>query len=226
VGGGGGGELMARHLNLTDELFDYVRAFGTRETPAQIGLRAATVGRRGAGMQIGADEGAFMAFLVRLIGARRALEIGVFTGYSALSVAQALPADGRLVACDISDENVRLGMPFWREAGVEDKIDLRIGPALATLDGLLAEGQIFDFAFIDADKNNYDGYYERCLKLVRPGGVIAIDNVLWSGAVLDADDSSEDTVALRALNRKIRTDDRVDICLLPIGDGVTLARPR
>ena len=217
---------MARHLTLTDELFDYVRAFGTRETPAQAGLRAATVGRRGAGMQIGADQGAFMAFLVRLIGARRALEIGVFTGYSALSVAQALPADGRLVACDISDENVRVGMPFWREAGVGDKIDLRIGPALATLDGLLAEGAVFDFAFIDADKDNYDGYYERCLKLVRPGGVIAIDNVLWSGAVLDAADTSADTVALRALNTKIQADARVDMCLLPIGDGVTLARPR
>jgi predicted O-methyltransferase YrrM len=219
---------MSRHLPLSDELSAYVREVGTRETEIQRGLRAATAGRRNAMMQIGADQGQVMAFLVRLIGARRALEIGTFTGYSALAVASALPADGQLIACDVSDEYTSVGRPFWQQAGVAARIDLRLGPALATLDDLLARGEAggFDFAFIDADKSNYDGYYERCLVLVRKGGLIAIDNVLWSGAVLDAKDTSADTTALRALNRKIQADTRVDMCMLTIGDGLTLARPR
>jgi predicted O-methyltransferase YrrM len=211
---------------MTDALADYVAAVGARPTATQLALRAATVGRRGAGMQIGIDQGQFMAFLVTLTGASRALEIGTFTGYSALSVAAALPADGKLVACDVSREYTDIGRPFWREAGLDTRIDLRIGPAMDTLDRLLAQGEVFDFAFIDADKSNYDGYYERCLKLVRRGGLIGIDNVLWSGAVLDSADVSADTLALKALNRKIHADPRVDLCMLPIGDGLTLVRPR
>jgi predicted O-methyltransferase YrrM len=223
-----GGILMTRHLPLSDELDLYVRDVGTRETEVQRGLRAATAGRRNAMMQIGADQGQVMAFLVRLIGARRALEIGTFTGYSALAVAAALPEDGQLIACDVSAEYTSVGRPFWQQAGVAARIDLRLGPALATLDALLARGEAgrFDFAFIDADKSNYDGYYERCLVLVRKGGLIAIDNVLWGGAVLDAKDASADTAALRALNRKIQADTRVDMCMLTIGDGLTLVRPR
>ncbi|MCW3475034.1 class I SAM-dependent methyltransferase [Limobrevibacterium gyesilva] len=213
---------------MTDALAAYVAERGTRESDAQRGLRAATRGRPGAGMQIGPDQGQFMAFLVQLTGARRALEIGVFTGYSALSVAAALPEGGELVACDISEDYTSVGRPFWRQAGVDRRIDLRLGPALATLDGLLADGQdgTFDFAFIDADKTGYDAYYERCLVLVRRGGLIAIDNVLWGGAVIDPADTSPDTEALRALNRKIHADARVDMCLLPIGDGLTLVRRR
>ena len=217
---------MARHLAMSDELAAYVEEMGARLAPAQHGLREATRGHRAAGMQIGADQGQFMAFLVRTLGVRRALEIGTFTGYSALSVALALPADGRLVCCDISTEYTDIGRPFWEAAGVSGKIDLRIGPALETLDHLISSGGAdnFDFAFIDADKSNYAGYYERCLVLVRPGGVIAVDNVLWSGAVLNPADQTADTVALRALNRKLHADERVDISMLPIGDGLTLLR--
>jgi predicted O-methyltransferase YrrM len=179
-------------------------------------------------MQIGADQGQVMAFLVRLIGARRALEIGTFTGYSALAVAAALPEDGQLIACDVSEEYTSVGRPFWAKAGVAARIDLRLGPALATLDALLSHGEAggFDFAFIDADKPNYDGYYERCLKLVRKRGLIAIDNVLWSGAVADPKKTSADTKTLRALNRKIQADDRVEMSMLAIGDGLTLVSPR
>jgi predicted O-methyltransferase YrrM len=220
--------LMARHLPLSDRLDTYVREAGTRETEVQRGLRAATAGRPGAGMQIEPDQAQVMAFLVRLIGARRALEIGTFTGYSALAVAAALPEDGQLIACDLSADYTSVGRPFWQQAGVAARIDLRLGPALATLDALVARGEAggFDFAFIDADKQNYDGYYERCLVLVRAGGLIAIDNVLWGGAVLDAKDGSADTAALRALNRKIQADARVDMCMLTIGDGLSLVRPR
>ena len=168
-----------------------------------------------------------MALLIRLIGARRTIEIGVFTGYSALSVALALPDDGSVLACDISDEYTRVGVPHWQAAGVAHKIDLQLAPALATLDARLAAGEEgrYDFAFIDADKSGYDGYYERCLKLLRVGGLIAIDNTLWSGKVaVPAEDA--DTAALQALNRKLYADTRVDISMLPIGDGLTLARKR
>jgi len=219
---------MARSLGLSDDLYAYVQQVGTRLTPAQEGLRAATRGMNSAGMQIGPDQGQFMGFLVKLLGVKRALEIGTFTGYSALSVAQSLPADGRLVCCDISTEYTDVGKPFWQQAGVADRIDLRIGPAAATLDRLIADGgkDSFDFAFIDADKSNYDAYYERCLVLVRQGGVIAVDNVLWSGAVIDPAKNSEDTLALRALNRKLHADERVDLVMLAIGDGLTLLRRR
>ena len=219
---------MVKSLGLSEALYAYVQEVGTRMVPAQEGLRAATAGMKAAGMQIGADQGQFMGFLMRLIGVRRALEIGTFTGYSALSVALALPDDGKLVCCDISTEYTDIGLPFWEQAGVAGKIDLRIGPAVETLDRLIAEGGAdgFDFAFIDADKSNYDAYYERCLVLVRRGGVIAVDNTLWSGAVIDPADTSEDTVALRALNRKLYGDARVDIAMLSVSDGLTLLRRR
>ena len=219
---------MVKSLGLSDVLYAYVQEVGTRLAPAQEGLRAATAGMEAAGMQIGADQGQFMGFLVRLLGVKRALEVGTFTGYSALSVALALPDDGRLVCCDISTDYTDIGRPFWEQAGVAGKIDLRIGPAVQTLDRLIAEGGAdgFDFAFIDADKSNYDAYYERCLVLVRAGGVIAVDNVLWGGAVIDPAKNSADTVALRALNRKLHADERVDITMLAIGDGLTLLRRR
>jgi len=178
-------------------------------------------------MQIAPEQGALMAMLVKLMGARRTIEIGVFTGYSALAVALALPADGRVLACDISDEYTRIGRPFWQQAGVADKIDLQLAPALATLDARLAAGEsgAYDFAFIDADKPGYDAYYERCLQLLRPGGLIMIDNTLWSGDVARPAQSA-DTRALQALNDKLKGDERVDLCLLPFSDGVTLARKR
>ena len=221
--------MSRRTLNLDDTLIDYLHAHSLREHPAQTALREATRDHPHAGMQIAPEQGQFMALLVRLIGARRTIEIGVFTGYSALSVALALPDDGRLLACDISDEYTRVGRPYWESAGVAHKIDLRLAPALDTLDEQLAQGQAghYDFAFIDADKAGYDAYYERCLKLLRPGGLIAIDNVLWSGLVArPAAAGDADTAALKALNDKLHDDARVDLALLPIADGLTLARKR
>ncbi|MEO5843311.1 MAG: class I SAM-dependent methyltransferase, partial [Caldimonas sp.] len=194
----------------------------------QAALRAATAQHPQAGMQISPEQGQFMALLVKLLGARRALEVGVFTGYSALTVALALPADGTLLACDISDEYTRIGRSYWQQAGVADKIDLQLGPALATLDARLAAGEAgrYDFAFIDADKTGYDAYYERCLQLLRPGGMIAIDNTLWGGKVARPAGGDADTAALQALNAKLHGDERIDLSLLPIGDGLTLARKR
>jgi predicted O-methyltransferase YrrM len=174
-------------------------------------------------MQIGADQGQFLALLVRAIGARRCLEIGTFTGYSALAVAAALPKGGRIVCCDLNEQWAAIGRPFWKKAGVEKKIDLRIGPALQTLKTLKGP---FDFAFIDADKPNYLRYYEACLRLVRRGGIIAVDNTLWSGWVADPRARDADTVALREFNDRLRADERVEIALLPQGDGVTLALKR
>jgi caffeoyl-CoA O-methyltransferase len=176
-------------------------------------------------MQVSPEQGQFMALLVELIGARTALEVGVFTGYSSLRVALALPDDGAIVACDVSERWTDIGRRYWKEAGVEHKIDLRIAPAVETLDALLDEGRSssFDFAFIDADKENYAEYYERCLTLVRPRGLVAIDNTLWSGAVADVSDEGDDTIAIRALNEHIYADDRVTMSLLPVGDGLTLA---
>ena len=219
--------MAHRTLQLDDALYDYVLAHSLREHPAQIALREATKDHPHAGMQIGPEQGQFMALLARILGARRAIEIGVFTGYSALTVALALPDDGYLLACDISDEYTRIGRPYWQAAGVAHRIDLRIGPALQTLDAQLAAGETgaYDFAFIDADKTAYDAYYERCLELVRQGGVIVIDNVLWSGSVARPAKTA-DTKALQALNDKLHRDERVDLSLLPIGDGLTLARKR
>jgi caffeoyl-CoA O-methyltransferase len=179
-------------------------------------------------MQIAAEEGAFLALLAELTGARRCIEVGTFTGYSSTAVALALPEDGHLVCCDVSEEWTSVARRYWEEAGVADKIDLRIAPAVETLDRLLADGEesTYDFAFIDADKAGYDSYYERLLRLVRPGGLIAIDNTLWAGHVLDEDSDDEDTRAIQALNAKLATDERVSLCLLPVADGVTLARRR
>lgn len=219
--------MSNRSLNLDDTLYQYLLDHSLREHPAQLGLREATRSHQAAGMQISPEQGQFMALLVKLLGVRRAIEIGVFTGYSALSVALALPDDGYLLACDISDDYTRIGKPFWRDAGVSHKIDLQLAPALDTLDQRLSAGEAgqYDFAFIDADKVSYDTYYERCLQLLRPGGLIAIDNVLWSGAV--AQPSQEpDTQALQALNRKLHADTRIDLSMLPLGDGLTLARKR
>ena len=221
--------MSRRTLNLDDRLFQYLLDHSVREHPAQVALREATASHRAAGMQISPDQGQFMALLVKLIGARRTLEIGVFTGYSALSVALALPDDGHVLACDVSDEYTRVGRPFWEQAGVAHKIDLRLAPALQTLDAQLAAGAAgsYDFAFIDADKVAYDGYYERCLQLVRAGGLIAIDNTLWSGAVArPAGDADVDTRALQALNAKLHGDSRIDLAMLAMGDGLTLARKR
>jgi len=212
-----------------ENLDKYVGALSTaRQTDIERRLREETARMKWGGMQIGPDQAAFFAVLVRAIGATRALEIGTFTGYSALAVASALPAEGRLVCCDVSDEWTQVGRRYWREAGVEDKIDLRLAPANDTLDALLRESgpDSFDFAFVDADKPGYDGYYERCLTLVRPNGLIAFDNTLWSGAVADPARNDDDTKALRALNAKAHADARVDACLLTVGDGVLLVRRR
>jgi predicted O-methyltransferase YrrM len=220
--------MSGRSLPLSDELQAYVDRRGAREHPVQAELRAATAGMKHALMQIGPDQGAFMAMLVKLVGARRTLEIGVFTGYSALAVALALPADGRVVACDVSEEWTAVARRHWEKAGVAGKIDLRLAPALETLDRLVANGEAgrYDFAFIDADKTNYAAYYERCLTLLRAGGLVAVDNTLWSGAVLDEADRSADTVAIRAFNDALARDERVDVALLTVGDGLTLARKR
>ena len=219
--------MSRRSLNLDEPLYQYLIDHSIREHPAQAALRAATASHPHAGMQISPEQAQFMALLVKLIGAQRAIEVGVFTGYSALSVALALPTEGRLLACDISDEYTRVGRPYWQEAGVAHKIDLRLAPALATLDGELAAGRAghYDFAFIDADKSGYDGYYERCLQLLRAGGLIAIDNTLWSGSVARPSKDA-DTQALQRLNAKLHRDERIDLSLLPIGDGLTLARKR
>jgi predicted O-methyltransferase YrrM len=204
---------------------DYILKVGVDETPVMRQLRAVTRKLPMGGMQIAPEQGQFMAFLVRLLGAKTCLEIGTFTGYSALAVARALPADGRVVCCDVNVEWTDIARRFWGKAGVASKIELRLGPALQTLDRLIETGGAarFDFAFIDADKSNYDGYYERCLKLLRPGGVIGIDNALWSGRVADARITDKDTAAIRKLNKKIHADKRVVHSLLPIGDGLMLA---
>ena len=219
--------MPGRFLTLDDVLYEYVLDNSLREYPAQAALREATRRHRYAGMQIAPEQGQFMAMLVKLLDARRTIEIGVFTGYSALAVALALPDDGRLLACDVSDEFTRIGRPFWEQAGVAHKIDLQLAPALDTLDARLTTGEAghYDFAFIDADKSGYDAYYERCLRLVRPGGLIAVDNTLWGGDVARSARDA-DTAALQAFNRKLHGDERVDVSLLPFSDGLTLARKR
>jgi caffeoyl-CoA O-methyltransferase len=219
--------MTARTLNLTDKLYRYVLDHSLREHPVQAALRDVTGEHCYAGMQISPEQGQFMALLVKLMGARHTIEVGVFTGYSALTVALALPDDGRLLACDISDEFTQVGKPFWEEAGVAHKIELKLGPAQKTLDARLAAGEAgqYDFAFIDADKSRYDGYYESCLQLVRSGGLIAIDNTLWGGQVASPS-TDADTLALQALNTKLHADERVDLSLLPFSDGLTLARKR
>lgn len=220
--------MSRRTLNMDDPLYAYLLAHSTREHPAQVALREATRTWPRAGMQISPEQGQLMTLLLRLIGAKRAIEIGVFTGYSALTTALALPADGRLLACDISDSDTRLGQPYWQQAGVVQKIEFVVAPAQQTLRARLASGEAgtYDFVFIDADKTGYDAYYELSLQLLRVGGLIAIDNVLWGGSVVHPADGDADTEALQVLNAKIHRDERVDMALLPIGDGLTLARKR
>ncbi len=220
--------MTFKALPLTPVLLDYLRSVSLRETDLMRRLRDETARLPYAQMQIAPEQGQFMALLVELMGARRALEVGVFTGYSSLAVARALPEDGRLIACDISEEWTSIARRYWAEAGVAHKIDLRLAPALETLDGLLAEGQrnSFDFAFLDADKVSYGDYYERMLELVRPGGLLLVDNVLWSGAVADPAVQDRDTLALRAFNQRLHQDQRVSLSLLPLADGLTLARKR
>jgi predicted O-methyltransferase YrrM len=215
--------MAGRAPFLPEKVSRYIAAHAVREAPVLRELRKATAPVKWSGMQIGADQGNLMALLVKLMGAKRCLEIGTYTGYSALAVALALPKDGKIVCCDISEEWTAVGKPFWKKAGVEKKIDLRIGPALETLKKLKGP---FDFVFIDADKGNYLNYYERCLKLVRRGGLIAVDNVLWSGEVANRNAKDDLTVALRKFNDKLHKDERVDLAMLSVGDGVTLARKR
>jgi predicted O-methyltransferase YrrM len=216
--------MANRSITLTDDLIGYVHRYGVREHPVLADLRERTAPLPEHNMQIGPDQGAFMALLVRLMGATRILEIGTFTGYSSTAMALALPPDGRITCCDVSAEWTDIARRAWADAGVEEKVDLRLAPATKTLAEL--EDDSFDLAFIDADKPNYDAYYEGCLRVVRPGGLILIDNVLWSGEVADPSVDSENVRAIRALNEKIAADERVDHVLLPIADGLTMARRR
>lgn len=220
--------MSTKTFTLDAPLYEYFRTVAFREPEVLARLREETQRLEMAQMQISPEQGQFMALLVKLMGARKTLEVGVFTGYSALAVALALPPDGRVVACDVSAEWTAIGRRYWQEAGVEHRIDLRLAPATATLEGLLdgGEGASFDFAFIDADKENYDAYYEHALALVRRGGLIAIDNTLWSGRVADAAEQDASTVAIRKLNARVHQDERVEAVLVPIGDGLMLARKR
>ena len=213
-------------IGLSDDLNAYLEQFGVREPEVLRRLREETAQMPNSQMQIAVEEGALLALLVRLTGARRIVEVGTFTGYSSTAMALALPPDGRIVCCDVSKEYTDVAVRAWAEAGVADRVELHLAPAVDTLDALLERGGAgtFDLAFIDADKGSYAAYYERSLRLVRAGGLIAIDNVLWSGTVADPSDQKPDTVALRAITAKVRDDARVDACLLSIGDGVLLAR--
>ena len=214
--------MSRNNLRIDDALEAYLAVLLPEEPPVLARLRQETSRLEAAAMQIGRDQGRFMTLMLCCLGARRTIEVGVFTGYSTLITALALPNTGRIVACDINRQWTEIALRYWREAGVADKIDLRIGPAADTLDAMLAggKGESYDFAFIDADKTGYDGYYESCLALLRPGGVIAIDNALWGGSVANSAKDSEDTQAIRALNEKVSRDPRVEAYLVPVGDGV------
>lgn len=220
--------MSNKTLPLTDDLYKYLLAVSLREPEVLRRLREETASHPQSNMQIAPEQGQFMALLVRLIGARTTLEVGVFTGYSSLAVALALPPDGSIVACDVSEEYTAIARRYWQEAGVSEKIDLRIAPAVETLDALLDAGRAdaFDFAFIDADKESYDAYYERTLRLLRPGGLMVIDNVLKGGTVVDPSNTTPPVEAIRALNEKLHHDERIDLSLIPVADGLTLARKR
>jgi predicted O-methyltransferase YrrM len=220
--------MSNKTMGISADLAAYVLEVGTREPDVLARLRDETASLPQHGMQIAPEQGALLALLVELMGARRCIEVGTFTGYSSTAVALALPEGGQIVCCDVSEEWTSLARKYWDEAGVGNKIDLRIAPAAETLDQLLADGEesAFDFAFIDADKTGYDGYYERLLRLVRPGGLIVLDNMLWGGEVLDEGTEDKSTQAIRALNAKLARDERITLCLLPVADGVTLARRR
>jgi predicted O-methyltransferase YrrM len=220
--------MSNKTLNLTDELYQYLLKVSLHESELMAELRKETATLSMSVMQVSPEQGQFMALLAKLLGAKKVIEVGTFTGYSTLAIAQALPADGEVIACDVSEEWTSMARRYWEQAGVADRIDLRLAPALETLDGLLQEGRTgnFDMAFIDADKENYLNYYERCLELLRPGGLIMVDNVLWDGSVIDVSNQKTETVAIRKLNEHVSQDSRVDISLVPIGDGLTLARKR
>ena len=220
--------MSIRTLALDDRLYDYLLAHSLREPEALAKLRAETASHPKVNMQIAPEQGQFMQMLVRLTGARRAIEVGVFTGYSSLAVALAMPADGKLLACDVSEEFTAIARRHWESAGVAGRIELVLAEALQTLDARLAAGEsgFYDFAFIDADKTNYLAYYERLMNLVRPGGLIVVDNTLWGGEVANPGNRDEDTVALREFNDVLLGDPRIDLSLLPLGDGLTLARRR
>jgi predicted O-methyltransferase YrrM len=220
--------MSVRTTTLPTDVYDYILACSSREPPVLAKLREVTAPRPEAEMQISPEQGQFMALLVRLIGARRCIEIGTYTGYSALAVALALPPDGKVIACDVSDEWTSIGRPFWREAGVESRIELRLQPALKTLDELLAQGAqgTFDFAFVDADKPNYIAYYEKLLQLMRPGGLITADNTLAVSGAPIVRQSGVSAKALREFNEHVHHDERVDLSLIPIGEGLTLLRKR
>jgi predicted O-methyltransferase YrrM len=220
--------MTQRTLAIDDRLHAYLLESGLREHPAQRRLREETDRLPDASMRSSAEQVALLQLLIELLEAKRVLEVGCFTGYGTLGMALALPADGRLTTFDVNERWAGIGRRYWREAGVEDRIDLRLGLALDSLDALLAGGQTgaFDLVYVDADKKTYDAYYERALALVRPGGIVALDNVLWNGSVADPEDRGRQTEALRTLNAKIRDDGRVSMCLAPIGDGLMLARKR
>lgn len=210
---------------VTDSLYEYMRNTWLRESDVLKELREETAQMKTSSMQISPDQGQFMAFLVRLMNAKRIVEVGTFTGYSALAMALATAEDAKIICCDVSVEWTDIGKNYWQRAGVVNKIDLRIAPALDTLGDLMVDSKNeFDFAFIDADKTNYDAYYEACYALIKPNGVIAIDNVFWGGSVADTSQQDDDTKAIRALNKKLQNDNRVDLSIVPIGDGLTLAR--
>lgn len=215
-------------IGLDDRLYDYLLSTTLRETPVLAELREETAKHPQGRMQICPEQGQFMALLIQLMGAKRTLEIGVFTGYSTLAVAMALPEDGQIIACDVNEKDTAIAQHYWEKANVTHKIDLRIAPAIDTLDDLIAAGESdrFDFAFIDADKSNYDNYYEKSLQLIRPGGLIAVDNTLWYGRVADPAVQDNRTKRIRALNNKVRNDERVTMSLLPVGDGLLLALKR
>ena len=220
--------MSSNTIVVNDQIDDYLVSHVRPESDAALALRQATEPMPMAVMQISPLQGAFMAWLVQFMQVKNAIEVGTFTGYSALCVAEALPDDGKIICCDVSDEWTSMGREYWQRAGVAHKIDLQLRPAVETLDALISDGRNgeFDFAFIDADKPNYDNYYERCLKLLRVGGVIAVDNVLWNGMVAEPSIQEESTLAIRALNDKIVDDTRVHNVMLPIGDGLTLATKR
>lgn len=220
--------MSNRNDNIPEQLYDYILESSLRDQPVLKKLREKTAEIPMSIMQISPDQGQFMAFMAKTIGAKKTLEVGVFTGYSSLIIAQALPDDGKVIACDISEEYTRIAKPFWEEAGVAHKIDLRIGPAIESLDALIADGQsgTFDFAFIDADKETYPQYYERSLQLIRPGGIILLDNAFLGGRVADTSNTNETTSIMRKLNNDLKNDDRVDVSLLSIGDGLYLACKR
>jgi predicted O-methyltransferase YrrM len=221
-------EIYNSTIGLDNQLYNYMLSASLREPEILFKLRQETSSHPMGIMQIAPEQGQFMALLMQLMGAKKTLDIGTFTGYSALCIALALPPNGQVITCDVSVEDTMIAQRYWQRAGVADKIQLRLAPALEALDQLLADGQAetFDFAFIDADKENYEGYYERCLQLVCPGGLIAIDNVLWQGKVADPQDQDVSTQAIRALNEKLHYDERVTLSLIPVADGLTLALKR